>query len=320
MLTYGAKGALKYSGNGSRTTTDVEFPAVNGPKNLIPAMTGIVTLHASRSISTLILAAKLKLENNDLTVDAVNDATSARFVVTSGIGALKMKAVGSEQKFFPVGTTVYAPVWISNEGVTDTVGVSVVGDGTSATYPRVRAKWNINENTIGGGNYTLQIGWGSALENTTFRGDRENNARIFNLTDTTESGSGAYTTQFVTQPYTVSRSNITTLGPMGVGRFDMATGIVEEEGNIPLKFSLEQNYPNPFNPVTTIRYEIPKVSKVTLKIYDILGREVLTLFNGSQQAGKYEVEWQATNFASGIYFYHLQAGEFSDTRKLILLR
>jgi hypothetical protein len=92
------------------------------------------------------------------------------------------------------------------------------------------------------------------------------------------------------------------------------------DASVPRAFKLYQNYPNPFNPVTTIRYEIPKFGKVTLKIYDILGREVMTLFNGIQKAGKYEVEWQAANFASGIYFYRLQAGEFSDAKKLIHLK
>jgi hypothetical protein len=277
-------------------------------------------LHASRLIANLFLSSKLRLENNDLTVDFIDNAASNRYVVTNGIGALKLTAIGPEQKLFPVGTTVYAPVWITNAGLIDTIGVSVVSDGTSATYPRVRAKWNISEYVPGGGNYTLQIGWMTTLENTAFRSDRENNARIFNLADTTESGSGDYATQFITPPYTVTRSNITALGPMGVGRFDQALGIVEEEGNMPLKFKLNQNYPNPFNPATMIGYEIAKMNRVSIYIFDILGRRVATLFDGMQKPGKYELEWRAANFASGIYFYHMQAGDFSDTKKLVLLK
>ncbi len=320
ILAYGQNGSLKYSGSTSRTSSDAEFPETNGPRNLIAAITGGIILHASRSVENLILSGKIRLENNNLTVDSIDNAASNRYVVTNGTGTLKLTAVGTEQKLFPVGTTFYAPVWISNAGVIDTIGVSVVSDGTSATYPRVRVKWNLSEKSAGGGNYTLQIGWMTSLENTAFKADRENNARIFNLTDTTESGSGDYTTQFIDQPYTVSRSNITSLGPMGVGRFDLTTGIVDEEVNVPLKFSLDQNYPNPFNPVTKIRYEIPKQSRVTIYVFDILGRIVATLLDGKQPAGKYELEWRAAGIASGIYFYSMKAGDFSDTKKLILLR
>jgi hypothetical protein len=87
-------------------------------------------------------------------------------------------------------------------------------------------------------------------------------------------------------------------------------------------FSLDQNYPNPFNPSTTIRYQISKSSIVTLKIYDVLGREVTTLVNEKQQAGKYSVQLSATGhrLSSGVYFYQLKAGSFISTKKMILLK
>ncbi len=88
----------------------------------------------------------------------------------------------------------------------------------------------------------------------------------------------------------------------------------------PLEFSLSQNYPNPFNPATVIRYQLPAFSKVTLKVYDILGNEVTTLVNEQKSPGNYEVQWNASGFASGVYFYRLQTGEFTSVRKLILLR
>ena len=96
-----------------------------------------------------------------------------------------------------------------------------------------------------------------------------------------------------------------------------------------------QNYPNPFNPSTTIEYQIPDQirndktavaqsgvgeSYVTLKIYDILGREVATLVNEQQKAGYYEVKWNAVNNSSGVYFYKIQAGDFVDTKKMILMK
>jgi hypothetical protein len=89
---------------------------------------------------------------------------------------------------------------------------------------------------------------------------------------------------------------------------------------IPKVFSLSQNYPNPFNPMTTIRFDIPKEVKVTLKMYDMLGAEVETLIDEVMEPGYYKYEWNASKFASGVYFYRLTAGNFVSTKKLILLR
>ena len=85
-------------------------------------------------------------------------------------------------------------------------------------------------------------------------------------------------------------------------------------------FMLQQNYPNPFNPSTTIKYSIPKQSNVTLKVYDVLGSEVVTLVNKEQAQGNYEVEFDGTDLSSGIYFYRLKAGDFVETRKMILIK
>ena len=91
-------------------------------------------------------------------------------------------------------------------------------------------------------------------------------------------------------------------------------------GNLPSEFKLNMNYPNPFNPVTKISFDVPSKEFVTLKIYDFLGREVATLVNGYLQPGIYEVDWNGSSFASGVYFYNLISGSFSDTKKMILLR
>ncbi|MBV6511938.1 MAG: hypothetical protein FMNOHCHN_01426 [Ignavibacteriaceae bacterium] len=89
---------------------------------------------------------------------------------------------------------------------------------------------------------------------------------------------------------------------------------------IPSSFSLETNYPNPFNPITTIRYDIPENSYVTLKIYDILGRQIQTLQNGDQSAGSYTVNFDGSGYASGIYFYELKAGNYFMVKKMNLLK
>jgi endo-1,4-beta-xylanase len=98
------------------------------------------------------------------------------------------------------------------------------------------------------------------------------------------------------------------------------TGVEKTVSTVPTSFKLDQNFPNPFNPSTKIRYSIPKASRVTLKIYDILGREVQTLVNEQQAPGQYTVTFNAQNLASGVYFYRISAGNFSEVKKLMLLK
>jgi len=93
-----------------------------------------------------------------------------------------------------------------------------------------------------------------------------------------------------------------------------------EKPHLPIEMSLSQNYPNPFNPTTTIRFTISDVRFTTLKIYDVLGREVATLVNEEKPTGNYEVEFNGTGLPSGIYFYNLKAGDYMETRKMVLLR
>jgi hypothetical protein len=85
-------------------------------------------------------------------------------------------------------------------------------------------------------------------------------------------------------------------------------------------FRLAQNYPNPFNPGTKIKFTIADLGFTILKVYDILGNEIATLLDEYKQAGTYEVEWNATGLPSGIYFYQLKAGEFIETKKMVLMK
>jgi len=94
----------------------------------------------------------------------------------------------------------------------------------------------------------------------------------------------------------------------------------ENESNQVSDYKLYQNYPNPFNPSTRIEYEIPEVSFVTVKVYDVLGNEVATLVNEEKPAGTYQVEWDASRFPSGVYFYQLKVGGFIKSKKMILLK
>jgi len=105
------------------------------------------------------------------------------------------------------------------------------------------------------------------------------------------------------------------------GGLQLGTTSVQHPGiDLPARYSLEQNYPNPFNPTTTIRYDLPLQAHVTLKVYDVLGREILTLVDKNETAGSHSTTFNASHFPSGIYFYRIQSGEFSKTKKLILLK
>ena len=102
---------------------------------------------------------------------------------------------------------------------------------------------------------------------------------------------------------------------------DVMVGIDEiVVDNLPSIFELKQNYPNPFNPSTTIEFDLPKTSEVTLKIFNILGEEVAMLVSDRLSTGSYSYEWDASNLASGVYLYRLQAGEYVETRKMVLMR
>jgi len=98
------------------------------------------------------------------------------------------------------------------------------------------------------------------------------------------------------------------------------TGVDDHPNALPSRFALEQNYPNPFNPSTTIRYDLPRSSHVTLSVYDVLGRKVATLLNEEKSAGTYTVQWDASSVSSGVYFYRLKAGDFVQTKRMMVVR
>jgi hypothetical protein len=100
----------------------------------------------------------------------------------------------------------------------------------------------------------------------------------------------------------------------------MYTGIEDDEKSLPTEFDLLQNYPNPFNPRTTIRYNLPEQAHVNITIYDILGRKVETLVNENRQAGYHQVTWDAAEHATGIYFYRIVAGDFSESYKMTMIK
>ncbi len=99
-----------------------------------------------------------------------------------------------------------------------------------------------------------------------------------------------------------------------------ATGVSTDNAQTPLSYTLGQNYPNPFNPTTVIQYQLPASGQVSLKVYDELGREVAALVDTRENAGTYSVKFDGGNLASGVYFYRLSAGTYSETKKLLLIK
>jgi hypothetical protein len=112
-----------------------------------------------------------------------------------------------------------------------------------------------------------------------------------------------------------------TLDTFGVmGEKDFVTDVEDITETLPTVYSLNQNYPNPFNPATMINFSVPKEDFVTLNVYNSIGQKVATLVNESKSAGTYQVDFNAANLSSGIYFYKITAGSFTETKKMILMK
>jgi hypothetical protein len=101
---------------------------------------------------------------------------------------------------------------------------------------------------------------------------------------------------------------------------DFLVGLGNTNGSVPEKYSLSQNYPNPFNPTTTITFSLPKAGFVTLKVYNVLGEEVKSLVNHQLSAGSYDFDFDASDLSSGMYFYTIRIGDFSETKKMMLVK
>jgi len=124
--------------------------------------------------------------------------------------------------------------------------------------------------------------------------------------------------------YAISKSQTSgTISVNGISCTEIVnvpTGAREERTTVPNIFALQQNYPNPFNPTTTISFSLPQRSFVSLKVFDVMGREVSTVASEDLPSGSYSRQWNAKNMSSGVYFYRLQAGTYCETKRLLLLK
>jgi hypothetical protein len=137
---------------------------------------------------------------------------------------------------------------------------------------------------------------------------------LYDLSDTPDSAAISITIMPAANPHSGSSFNIDDLA------FGSTTAVNDKNIHSPLSFELKQNYPNPFNPSTNITYQLPQNSFVSLKIYNILGKEVSTLVNEEKSAGTYSINFNASKLASGIYFYVMQANNFHQVNKMMLLK
>jgi len=174
---------------------------------------------------------------------------------------------------------------------------------------------------------TLNWGDGNADDDPLFvnsgNGDyqlQENSSCISAATDSIEI-TGVW---YYCPPYDIEgnpRPNpIGTIPDMGAYESEFAVGVEDNETGHPIEYALSQNYPNPFNPTTTIKYSIPELSFISIKVYDVLGSEIMTLLSEEKPIGSYEIEFNATALPSGIYFYKIQAGNFVETKKMVLMK
>ena len=105
-----------------------------------------------------------------------------------------------------------------------------------------------------------------------------------------------------------------------MGAFEYIPLNVLVEIGVPTKFNLGQNYPNPFNPTTNVKFSISNVQFVTLKVFDMLGKEIAILVNEKLDAGEHNIKWNASEYPSGVYSYQLTAGNFRETKRMILIK
>jgi hypothetical protein len=223
-------------------------------------------------------------------------------------------------------------------------------DGTVNLYTAVGTVGNINPPYDKGRTVTHEVGhwlnlyhiWGDEpacaqddeVADTPLQGNSSSGCPTFPHTDACQPNSPGvmfmnymdYSNDACMNLFTLGQS-VRTSATLAGPRLSLATsngcvpiGITPISSEIPKEFALKQNYPNPFNPVTNIRFDIVTSSVVTLKVYDIKGNEAAVLVNQNLNAGTYNVDFDGNNFSSGIYFYVITAGEFTQTKKMVLVK
>jgi photosystem II stability/assembly factor-like uncharacterized protein len=311
LITYGAhfvNADLGFVVGKKATNVDVIYKTVDGganwtEKNTIVSATlrGVAFADAQKGV---VVGEKLKAA---YTIDGGNTWTLSTF---SGVPTASASANLREVAFLNSSTVV---------AVGDKVILLSTNGGASFTY----VNFTLGELLTGVAFNSATNGWAV--------GAKSASPRTLGLFQTSDGGS-TWTNKVDYTVFDVNNTiNDVSVSPNGyvyvcAGSSAIYTNSpltdVEDENDLPITFSLSQNYPNPFNPSTSIRYSIKEASFVTLKVYDILGSEVSTLVNEFQQPGSYNSQFSILNsqLSSGIYFYQLKAGNYSETRKMLYLK
>jgi hypothetical protein len=181
----------------------------------------------------------------------------------------------------------------------------------SAYWGNLDTTWNPNDSVVttidGSGVLPIHLGISVSVPDTAIEGTYKAEVGVVAYYSGFLKGSSKFTNK---QAFIMSTFTVHVSGSSGIN----------DEQKLPTEFNLAQNYPNPFNPTTIINYQLPSNSHVVLKVYNMLGQEAATLVNEKREAGKHTVEFDASRLTSGVYFYRIQAGSFTQTKKLLLLR
>lgn len=221
------------------------------------------------------------------------------------------------------GSTRYVFTSWSNGGDTNLTQTIIVSSNVSAYTANYKTQFKLISSvtpggipvTVTGGN--LFYDSSSTVSFTATPSQLTHNGREYYFQRWNGNGNGSYSgTQL--NPTITNMNNVIvetavydTIAPIGIHNLN---------NGVPVVYQLHQNFPNPFNPVTKIKFDLPEQSNVTVKVYDLIGNEVALIHNGELTAGFYEIDWNAGGYASGVYFYRIEAGNFSSVKRMVLVK
>jgi hypothetical protein len=265
---------------------------------------------------------KFKLGAFNLWFNNPSSQSDSSYVITDGSGSLIRPISTTSKKTMPVGSATEYRVAALTFSKTPTAATNisfryVPGDPGSAGLPAGATNyykggsWMITSDVSPGATFRLDLNAsGVGLDSTAYRVlVRPNSTTAWQYAGMAAGFSAG----------TVSDTAISSFGQFAVGVGPKVTA-VEESSSLPKEVALTRNYPNPFNPTTTIRFELPSEMPVSLVVYNLLGQQITKLVDETRRAGNHVVTFDASQLASGVYLYQLQAGSFNQTRKMLLVK
>jgi hypothetical protein len=264
---------------------------------------------------------KFKLGNFNLWFNNPAGQSDSSYVITDGTGSLVRPISTTPKKTMPIGSaTEYRVAALTFAKVPTATNISfryITGDPGSAGLPigatnyYKGGSWMITSDAAPGATFRLDLNAsGVGLDSTALRVMvRPNGTTAWQFAGTAAGFSGGL----------VSDSVISNFGQFAVGLGPKVTA-VDESASLPKEIALMSNYPNPFNPSTTIKYQLPSETRVSLVVYSLLGQQVATLVDDMKPAGDHAVTFDASKFSSGLYLYQLKAGSFIQTRKMLMVK